>query len=127
MTQRGPTERAAAAGPLGGPPGGRGGARDRLSTTFAALSERDFAWFFCGNLAFFMATQMQFVIRGYLTFELTGSAAAIGYVTAAGALPMLLGSPIRRRRCRPGEQEAFCCGSRRPSRRPPRARSACSC
>ena len=97
MTQRGPTERAAAAGPRGGPPGGRPGdrgGRDRLSTTFAAFSERDFAWFFCGNLAFFMATQMQFVIRGYLTFELTGSAAAIGYVTAAGALPMLLGSPI---------------------------------
>ena len=93
MTDRAPAARAAAAGPPGGPPAGRGG-RGRLRTTFAALAERDFAWYFAGNLAFFMATQMQFVIRGYLTFELTGSAAAIGWVTAASALPMLLGSPL---------------------------------
>ena len=66
----------------------------RLGTTFTSLAERDFAWFFTGNLAFFIATQMQFVTRGYLAFQLTDSAAALGYVTAAGALPMLLGSPF---------------------------------
>ena len=70
------------------------GRSNRLSTTFASLSERDFAWFFTGNLAFFMATQMQFVTRGYLAFDLTDSAAALGWVTAAGALPMLLGAPF---------------------------------
>ena len=62
--------------------------------TFTALAERDFALFFVGNLAFFMATQMQFLTRGFLAFDLTDSAAALGYVTAAGAIPMLLGAPI---------------------------------
>ena len=69
------------------------GAR-RLGTTFTALSERDFAWFFVGNLAFFMATQMQFLTRGFLAFDLTDSAASLGYVTAAGAIPMLLLAPV---------------------------------
>jgi MFS family permease len=93
MADRAPGGHADEAGPTGDAPV-RGGARGRLGTTFASLSERDFAWFFAGNLSFFIATQMQFVIRGYLTFELTDSAAAIGYVTAASALPMLLASPM---------------------------------
>ena len=65
-----------------------------LRSTFPALAERDFALFFTGNLAFFVATQMQFLTRGFLVFQLTDSAAALGYITAAGALPMLLGAPL---------------------------------
>ncbi len=93
MAERTPGGRGAETGPPDDS-GGRRGAGGRIGTTFASLSERDFAWFFAGNLSFFIATQMQFVIRGYLTFELTDSAAAIGWVTAASALPMLLGSPL---------------------------------
>ncbi len=62
--------------------------------TFASLVEADFRWYFVGNLAFFMAMQMQFVLRGYLAFELTHSAAALGLVGVAITLPMLVVAPI---------------------------------
>ena len=63
-------------------------------TTFASLQEREFAWYFSGNLAFFMAMQMQFVLRGFLAFELTGKASALGLVSLGAAVPMLLIAPI---------------------------------
>ncbi len=63
-------------------------------TTFAALAERDFVWFFTGNFAFFMAMQMQFILLGYLAFELTDSAKAVGLLAAANTGPMLLLAPI---------------------------------
>lgn len=63
-------------------------------STFASLSEREYAWYFSGNLAFFMAMQMQFILFGFLTFDLTGSAKALGAVAAAFALPTLVAGPI---------------------------------
>lgn len=65
-----------------------------LKSTFASLSEREYAWYFSGNLAFFMAMQMQFILFGFLTFDLTGSAKALGAVAAAFALPTLVAGPI---------------------------------
>ena len=62
--------------------------------TFSSLQESEFAWFFGGNMAFFMAMQMQFVLRGYLAYELTGSAAALGLTAISITLPMLLFAPI---------------------------------
>src|SRR5688500_14789493 len=53
-----------------------------FKSTFASLSEREYAWYFSGNLAFFMAMQMQFILFGFLTFDLTGSAKALGVVAA---------------------------------------------
>lgn len=41
-------------------------------------------------LAYFMAMQMDTVARGYLAYDLTGSATALGVVTIAWGLPMLL-------------------------------------
>ena len=64
------------------------------NATFKSLSERDFAWFFTGNFAYFMAIQMQFILYGYLAFDLTGSAKALGVVSAAVTLPNLLASPF---------------------------------
>ena len=64
------------------------------AATFASLSETDFRWYFAGNLAFFMAMQMQFVLRGYLAFDLTRSAVALGIVGVAITLPMLIVAPI---------------------------------
>ncbi len=64
---------------------------------FAALSslqEPDYAWFLSGNMAFFMAMQMQFVLRGYLAFQLTNSAQALGLISIMIALPMLVASPF---------------------------------
>lgn len=62
--------------------------------TFASLAERDFRWYFIGNLGFFMAMQMQFLLRGYLGYDLTGSAFALGLVGIAITLPMLLTAPL---------------------------------
>jgi MFS family permease len=70
------------------------GNRTFWNTTFSSLAERDFAWFFAGNFAFFMAIQMQFILFGYLTYDLTGSAKAIGLVSAAIALPTLFAGPV---------------------------------
>jgi MFS family permease len=64
------------------------------SATFSSLAEPEFRWYFAGTLAFFMAMQMQFVLRGYLAFELTDSASALGLVAISITLPMLLAAPI---------------------------------
>ena len=72
----------------------RGGSRFALPTTFASLAERDFAWFFTGNFAFFVAMQMQFILFGYLALDLTDSAKALGVVSAANTAPMLIMVPV---------------------------------
>lgn len=61
---------------------------------FAAFSERDFAWFFAGNSAFFLAMQMNFILRGYLAFELTGKAVSLAAIAVAIAVPMLIVAPF---------------------------------
>jgi MFS transporter, DHA1 family, staphyloferrin A biosynthesis exporter len=83
------------------PPGspGRPGAGDivrpgRWSTTFASLKEPEYAWYFAGNIAFFMGMQMQFVLRGFLAYELTGKATALAMVSLAIAIPMLVVAPF---------------------------------
>ncbi|HLF79501.1 MAG TPA: MFS transporter [Dehalococcoidia bacterium] len=63
-------------------------------TTLASLAEQEFRWYFAGTLAFFMAMQMQFVLRGYLAYELTDSASALGLVAISITLPMLLVAPV---------------------------------
>lgn len=74
--------------------GKRGRREWTLPATFASLAERDFAWFFTGNFAFYVAMQMQFILFGYLALELTGSAKALGVVSAANTAPMLLMVPV---------------------------------
>ena len=62
-------------------------------STFTSLAERDYRWYFTGNVAFFMGMQMQFVLRGYLAFDLTGTAASLGLIALAISMPMLLVAP----------------------------------
>ena len=62
--------------------------------TFTSLQEPEFAWYFAGNMAFFMAMQMQNLLRGFLAFELTDSATALGLITATIAVPLLIASPF---------------------------------
>jgi MFS family permease len=64
------------------------------SGTFSALRERDFAWYFTGNVCFFLAMQMNQLLRGYLAYELTDAALALGLIAMTIALPMLLVAPI---------------------------------
>jgi MFS family permease len=62
--------------------------------TFTSLREREYAWYFAGNLAFFMGMQMQMILRGYLAYDMTNSVASLGWIAASMALPMLLAAPF---------------------------------
>ena len=53
-----------------------------------------YRWLFVSNMAFFLAMQSQALVRGFLAFRLTGSEFALGGVSFAVAVPMLLVSPI---------------------------------
>ncbi len=65
-----------------------------MERTFLALRERDYAWYFTGNTALFLAMQMNVIVRGYLAFDLTDSATALGLVSVSFAIPMMLVAPI---------------------------------
>ena len=69
------------------PPGGR---RPRFSMrTFESLREREFRWFFVAMLGQMAAMNIQWLVRGYLVFELTGSFAALGVIGLVSAIPMV--------------------------------------
>jgi MFS family permease len=63
--------------------------RLRLPRTFAALANRDYRLLWLGTLGSFTAMQMQQVARGYLAYDLSGSAAILGVVGLSSGLPML--------------------------------------
>ncbi|MEX2374406.1 MAG: MFS transporter, partial [Dehalococcoidia bacterium] len=62
--------------------------------TFESLRDRDFRWFYLAMLGQMAAMNMQLLVRGALTYHLTGSYAALGLVGLANALPMLFLSPF---------------------------------
>jgi len=53
-----------------------------------------YRWMFLSNIAFFLAMQSQSVARGYLAYQLTGSAFALGSVSFAVAVPLFVISPL---------------------------------
>jgi len=53
-----------------------------------------YRWLFVSNMAFFLAMQSQALVRGFLAFRLTNSEFALGSVSFAVAVPMLLVSPL---------------------------------
>lgn len=57
---------------------------------FLALKEQEFRNLWLGMLPGTMGMQMGMITNGYLAYELTGSAAAIGFVTLGFGIPMLL-------------------------------------
>ncbi len=59
--------------------------------TFASMQERNYRVFFFGMLVSASGTWMQSVAQGWLVLQLTGSGTAVGLVTAAQFVPMLLG------------------------------------
>ncbi len=68
-----------------------------LQRTLSSLQEREFAWYFAGNTAFFMAMQMQFVLRALLAYDLAPAgekAAGLGLVTLGAAAPMIFVAPV---------------------------------
>ena len=54
----------------------------------------EFRWLFASNMSFFLAMGAMQILRPWLAFELTGSAMALGIVSAAVAIPMLALAPL---------------------------------
>jgi MFS family permease len=61
--------------------------RRRLQDTFTALGYRNYRWWFGGQVVSLMGTWMQMTAQGFLVFELTRSAAYLGYVAFAAGIP----------------------------------------
>lgn len=62
--------------------------------TFAALAQPRFRHFLLGHATSVHAFWMRIAAQGWLVYELTGSKAALGAVSAAGLLPTVLISPL---------------------------------
>ena len=56
--------------------------------TFSSLADRDFRYLWLGMLFLMGAMQMQLLVRGYLTYELTSSPTKLAIVSAGFAPPM---------------------------------------
>ncbi|MFO7916580.1 MAG: MFS transporter [Anaerolineae bacterium] len=64
-----------------------------LSTTFNALKNRGFRWLWLQRLASSATFHMGSVVQGWLVYQLTGSAFALGWVGAGWSVATLLLSP----------------------------------
>jgi MFS family permease len=63
--------------------------------TFVSLVEHPvFATYYVGNIGFFFGMNMMIILRGWLVFQLTGHASALGLIMATVALPMLVLAPV---------------------------------
>jgi MFS family permease len=62
----------------------------RLSGTFNALRNRDFRWLWFGRLASSATFEMGSVAQGWLVYQLTGSAFALGWVGAGWSISTLV-------------------------------------
>ena len=62
----------------------------RVSETFAALHSPNYRLWFYGQMFSLVGTWMQSTAQGYLVFDLTHSAAFLGYVSIANGLPSIL-------------------------------------
>ncbi|MFL7808576.1 MAG: MFS transporter [Anaerolineae bacterium] len=67
--------------------------RSRRLTTFDALQNRHFRWYWVGMLASSSTMQMGSVGQGWLVYELTGSAFALGWVSAGWSISNSFLSP----------------------------------
>lgn len=61
-----------------------------LKATFASLNNRDFRVYSWGQVISLCGTWMQTIALSWLVYKLTGSAAALGMVSFASSLPLLL-------------------------------------
>lgn len=74
---------------MGVPPGAGGG----RTATFEALRNPTYRLLWLGGILSFVAIQMQFIARGWLAYDLTGSNKGLGAVYLAFGVPMLLLTP----------------------------------
>lgn len=71
-----------------------GGLASGWQKTFASLRAPTYRWFWGGLMTYFLGFQMDMIARGYLAFDLAGSAAALGVVSIAWGIPLLLFSLV---------------------------------
>jgi len=64
------------------------------SRTFASLANPSYRLFFAGNVLSLLGFWIRIVVQGWLVYELTGSKALLGTVTALGFLPFVVLSPL---------------------------------
>ena len=62
--------------------------------TFSSLHNRDYLFLWLGMMAMMGGMQMQMLARGYLVYDITGSASLLGFVSAGMAIPMLFLAPF---------------------------------
>ena len=62
--------------------------------TFDSLQVVSYRWFWFGLLSSMAAFNMQILVRGWLVYELTDSPRALGLVSAASGVMLLLCSPL---------------------------------
>ncbi|MCH2170830.1 MFS transporter [Myxococcota bacterium] len=67
--------------------------RHAWRNAIGALEFSEFRWVFASNMSFFMAMGAMQIVRPWLAFELTDSPLALGIVSGAVAVPMLLLAP----------------------------------
>lgn len=65
----------------------------RRAATFAALEDPTYRILWWGGLVSFLSVQMQFIARGWLAYDLTGSNSGLGAVFLGFGVPMLLLTP----------------------------------
>ncbi|CAN5595197.1 MFS transporter [soil metagenome] len=92
-TARGEQEPPGSTQPPGQPSGHPSGPPVRPAT-FASLANPTYRLLFISGAVSFLAVQAQFVARGWLANDLTGTNAGLGAVYMAFGLPMLLATPF---------------------------------
>jgi len=67
-----------------------GGWKRGIARVFPAFRSRNYRLYFAGQLISLIGTWLQMVAQGWLVWQLTGSALAVGSVAAVAGLPMFL-------------------------------------
>ena len=65
-----------------------------VRATFASLGRPAFRRYFVGHVLSLLGFWIRVIVQGWLVYELTGRRDTLGYVTAAGLLPLLVLSPF---------------------------------
>src|SRR5258708_13428579 len=66
----------------------------RLPRMFRTIEDRNFRFYFCGQLVSLLGSWLQSVAQVWLVYRLTGSSFQLGLVVFIGQAPLLFLSPI---------------------------------
>src|ERR1700742_3829551 len=66
----------------------------KVPSMFRALGNRNYQYFFIGQLISLIGTWMQTVAEAWLTYKLTGSTVLLGLISFSGQIPVFFLAPI---------------------------------